>query len=186
VRCSAPGPRPLPHACCLAPGAGAGSQAASTRRAAYRDVCSGRTCRRQRPRPKAPDRGPFSQPRVLCARSPSSILARRTVSLQATRGGDEARLLRQGRCHGLTLGAWQRRLCYCHLRRFCVTAIRPVLGWTASSRPRCSYAILDPRAHLNRKLRFCIIPCLTGPYVVVNTSVSRTGETTHGASSDTE
>jgi hypothetical protein len=49
-----------------------------------------------------------------------------------------------------------------------------------------STAFMDQRAHLNRKLRFCITPYLIVAYVVVHASVSRTGKTTHGASSDTE
>jgi hypothetical protein len=40
---------------------------------------------------------------------------------------------------------------------------------------------MDPRAHLNKKLRFCITPYSTVPYVKVKANVSRTGEITHGA-----
>jgi site-specific DNA recombinase len=40
---------------------------------------------------------------------------------------------------------------------------------------------LQTEHHLNKKLRFCIIPYLTALCVVVNMSFSRTGETTHEA-----
>ena len=40
---------------------------------------------------------------------------------------------------------------------------------------------LDQRAHSNKKLRFCITPYPTAPYVVVNASVSMTGEPTREA-----
>ena len=40
---------------------------------------------------------------------------------------------------------------------------------------------MDQRAHSNKKLRFCITPYPTAPYVVVNASVSMTGETTREA-----
>jgi hypothetical protein len=40
---------------------------------------------------------------------------------------------------------------------------------------------LDPRAHLNKKLRFCITPYPTAFYMVVHASVRMTGETAHRA-----